>query len=243
MPETPTVQTVVEQVVARATSEREKAVALHDYMRERVKFGFSKYFDAGTPDDTLACGIGYCNTKSPLLVALFRAAGLESFTHFVVISKDILRGAMPASRHWMVPAEISHAYVEVKVEGRWCAIESHIVDTPLLQAALARLAAEGLALGYAVRLGATNAWDGRSDVFVQSDPHHWVEDHGRVEDLDEYFRSRKYRNQMLGVTFNTVFKLMGEAGVAPINAHIERIRQSSVSAPQARAQVPFSRSK
>jgi len=240
MPDTPTVQKVVEQVVARTTTERERAIALHDYVRERVKFGFSKYFDAATPDYTLASGVGYCNTKSSLLTALFREAGLKSFVHFVVIPKDILQGAMPASRHWMVPAEISHAYVEVKVEGHWCSIESHIVDTPLLQAAQARLAAEGLARGYAARSGTTNIWDGRSDVFVQSDPGHWVEDHGRVEDLDEFYRSRRYRNQMLGVRFNTIFKLMGEAGVAPINVHIDRIREASSSLSQAPAQIPSS---
>jgi hypothetical protein len=240
MPDTHTVQKVVAQVAARTTTEKERALALHDYVRERVKFGFSKYFDAGTPDDTLACGIGYCNTKSSLLVAMFRAAGLESFMHFVVIPKVILKGAMPVMNYWMVPAEVSHAYVEVKVDGRWCAIESHIVDTPLLQAAQARLAAEGLALGYAARRGATNVWDGCSDVFVQSDPAHLIEDHGRVEDLDDYFHSRRYRNQMFGVTFNTIFKLMGNAGVAPINARIDKIRKAASSPSQAPAQVSSS---
>jgi transglutaminase-like putative cysteine protease len=135
MPEAPTITTVVDQVVARTTAEREKAVALHNHVRDRVKFGFNRYFDAGEPDDTLACGVGHCNPKSRLLAALFRAAGLESHMHFVVLPKDILKGALPASRYWMIPAELSHAYVEVQVEGAWVAIDSHIVDTPLLQAA------------------------------------------------------------------------------------------------------------
>jgi hypothetical protein len=51
-----------------------------------------------------------------------------------------------------------------------------------------------------------------------------VEDHGRIDDLDAYFRSKKYRNQVLGLRFNTMFKLMGNAGVAAINAHIEGLR-------------------
>ena len=227
MPDTPTVAKVVEQVVARTTTEREKAIALHDHVRERVKFGFNRYFDAGEPDYTLVCGVGHCNPKSRLLVALFRAAGLESYQHFVVIPKDILKGAMPASRYWMIPAELSHSYVEVKVEGNWCAIDSHIVDTPLLEAAQARLAAEGRALGYGVRVDSTNLWDGQSNAFSQFDRGLMVEDHGRVQDLDAYFRSRRYRNQVLGMRFNTMFNLMGDAGVAAINAHIEGLRGTS----------------
>lgn len=50
-------------------------------------------------------------------------------------------------------------------------------------------------------------------------------DHGRIDDLDSYFRGDRYRNHFLGVRFNTIFNLMGGVGVATINAYIERIRQ------------------
>jgi len=55
-----------------------------------------------------------------------------------------------------------------------------------------------------------------------------IEDHGRVDDLEAYFRTRRYRHQYLGLRLNTMFKLMGNLGVAPINAHIEGIRTSFV---------------
>lgn len=227
MLDTPTVKNVVEQVIARTTTEREMAIALHDHVREGVKFGFNQHFDAADPDYTLACGVGHCNPKSRLLVALFRAAGLESHQHCVVIPKDILKGAILASRYWMIPTELSHSYVEVEVEGAWYAIDSHIVDTSLLLAAQARLAAEGRTLGYGVRVDSTNTWDGQSDAFSQFDPGMMVEDHGRIDDLEAYFRSEKYRNQVLGLRFNTMFKLMGDLGVAAINAHIEGLRGTS----------------
>ena len=221
-----TVIEVVERVVVETATEREKAVALHDYVRDNVKFGFTKYFDAAEPDYTLACGLGHCNPKSRLMVALFRAAGLESYQHYVAIHKDILKDALPAIWYWMVH-EISHCYVEVKVEGTWCSVDSHIVDTALLKAAQARLAQEGRSLGYGTRVDATNVWDGRSDAFSQFEQGLMVEDHGRVENLEVYFRTRKYRHQVLRLRFNTVFKLMGDFGVAPINAHIERIRMGT----------------
>jgi hypothetical protein len=222
-----TITSVVEQSIAGAATEREKAVALHDYVRERVKFGFNKYFDAGEVDYVLACGTGHCNPKSRLLVALFRTAGLKSSQHFVVIPKDILQGAIPPSRYWMIPAELSHSYVEVKVEGKWYAIDSHIVDTPLLQAAQARLAAECRTLGYGARVDSINVWDGRSNAFSQFAPGLMIEGHGRVEELEQYFRSKQYRNRVLGLRFNTMFRLMGDAGIAPMNAHIDKLRAGS----------------
>jgi hypothetical protein len=223
--------------VAQTAPGRERAVALHDYVRERVRFGFNKYFDAAEPEYTLACGVGHCNPKSRLMVALFRAAGFESYQHFVAIPKDILKGALPASRYWMIPAELSHSYVDVQVEGSWCSIDSHIVDIPLLQAAQARLVAEGRPLGYGVRLDSTNVWNGQSDAFSQFDPGLMIEDHGRVDDLDAYFGSRKYRNLVLGLRFNTMFKLMGDAGVAPMNSHIDEIRGTAPSWSAERAPV------
>jgi transglutaminase-like putative cysteine protease len=219
-----TVNEVVERVVDVTANEREKAIAIHDYVRENVKFGFNKYFDAAEPDYTLACGVGHCNAKGRLMVALFQATGLESYQHFVVIPKDILIDAFPPSRRWMLPAELSHAYVEVKVEGAWCAIDSYSVDTPLLKAAQARLAQEGRSLGYGTRVDATNVWDGRSNAFSQFEQGMVVEDHGRIDDLEAYFRDRTYRNHMFGMRFNTISRLMGDFYLPAINTHIERIR-------------------
>jgi hypothetical protein len=237
MKEAPTVKGVVEEVVAGKTTEREKAVALHDYVREGVKFGFSPHFDAAEPDYTLACGVGCCNSKSRLLVELFRAAGLESYQHFVAIPKKILKGAIPVGQYWMIPAVVSHSYVEVRVDGTWCAIDSFIVDTPLLEAAQSRLAAEGQPLGYGTRVDSTNLWDGKGDAFSQYDASLLIEDHGRVQDLERYFQGKQYRNQVLGLRFNTLFKAMGEMGVAGINAKIEAVRRQSAATGSERAPV------
>jgi hypothetical protein len=223
-----TVKEVVDEVVVGTATEREKAIALHDYVRENIKFGFAKHHDAAQPDFTLACGLGHCNPKSRLMVALFRTAGLESHQHFVVIPKEILKGAIPTTNFWMLSSELSHSYCEVKVEGTWYAIDSYIIDTPLLKAAKARLAKEGRSLGYGVRADSTNVWDGQSNAFSQFDQDMMIEDHGRVEDLEAYFRSRKYRNRILGLRCITMFKLMGDSRVAASNSYVESIRASFI---------------
>jgi hypothetical protein len=106
----------------------------------------------------------------------------------------------------------------------WCAIDSHIVDTPLLKAGLAMLAEKNRSLGYGVRIGSTNIWDGHSDAFSQFDRSSMIEDHGRIDDLEAYFHSRGYRHRFLGMSFNTMFRLMGDFNVAAMNAHIDSLR-------------------
>jgi hypothetical protein len=221
-----TVRDVFEKVICETATVVENAVALHDYVRDQVKFGFNKYFDAASPAYTLTFGVGHCNPKSRLMVALFRELGLEAYQHFVVIPKDILKGAIPPAQFWMIPAETSHSYVDVNLEGACCAIDSFIIDTAYLAGAQARLRREGCSIGYGVRLDSTNTWNGKSNAFAQfAQSTMMVEVHGHVDDLEAYFGSKKYRGRAFGMSFNTLFKFMGEAGVAPMNANIERIRQ------------------
>lgn len=223
------VEEVAREAKSGLTTEREKAIALHDYVRDHVKFGFTKYLDAAEPEYTLESGIGHCNPKTRLMVSLFRAAGLESYQHFVVIPCDILQGVLHPTIGWLLPKQLSHAYTDVKVDGSWYAVDSYIVDTALLKAAQARLAREGRSLGYGVRIDSTNVWDGHSDAFSQFDRGMLVEDHGRVEDLDVYFRTDEYRHRLWGIRFNTLFRVMGDVSVGPTNSHLDGIRAELVS--------------
>ena len=75
---------ITEQIIHGLSKESDKAVALHNYVRDTIKFGISKYFDATTPDYLLRTGTGYCNPKSRLMAELFKTAGFEAFQHFVV---------------------------------------------------------------------------------------------------------------------------------------------------------------
>ncbi len=216
---------IVGEVLGGKQNERDKAVALHNYVRDAVRFGFNKYFDASTPETTLASGRGQANPKSWLMAALFRAAGFECFQRFVVIPKTILQDVFPPNQDWLIPSEISHSFVEVQVEGRWCQIDSYVVDNQLMEAGSARLRREGREMGYGVRLGGTNIWDGRGDAFSQFSGDLMIEDHGRVTDPEEFYKDKRYRNKAFGIPLNTIYRLLGERGVGPINANLDRIRR------------------
>ncbi len=220
-----TVAEVVERVVDETASERVNAVALHDYVRERVRSGFNPLFDASDPDQTLAAGVGHCIPKSRLMAAVFQEAGHEVHHHFVVLPREILRGVIPPSRYWMLPDEISHCYLDVKVEGTWRSIDSYILDTAFLVGARERLVADGATMGYGIHRDSVNTWDGASDAFAQFHPDLMIDDHGHVDDLDAFFSEHRYRNRAFGVPFNVMFKLMGRRGVVPINTSIDAIRR------------------
>lgn len=222
------IQEIAEEKTKGCLPEGDKAISLHDYVRDHVKFGFNKYFDDAPPEYTLKCRMGHCNPKSRLMTSLFRAIGLESFQHFVVIPKAILKDAIAPAGYIIIPTEISHSYVEVKVDGNWCAIDSFVIDTPYLKAAQAKLKREGHIIGYGVRADSTNIWDGRSNAFSQFQKGVMVEDHGRIDNLDAYFRSSKYRQRVFGLRFNTMFQLIGDHGLVVINSRINKIRKLGV---------------
>ena len=155
------VQAVVDRCRSEARSPREHAVALHDYVRDEVLFGFTPYFDAATPERTLRLGIGHCNPQASLMIALFRAAGFEARFRPATIGNDIMRGTADA------PTRLSHLFTEVNLEGQWLRLDNYIVDPALRRSAIDRLRRDGRALGYGCHATATGKWDGRSNAFSQ----------------------------------------------------------------------------
>ncbi len=219
------VRDLAKQVTGEFSTQRGRAVALHDYVRDNIKFGYNRYFDLSTPDNTLDLGVGHCNPKSLLMAALLREAEMEAHNHFVVLPKEMVKGAISPSRYWMIPAELSHCYTEVKVEGAWYNIDSYILDSTLFRAVRAKLSEEGLTHGYGTHIHSTIHWDAKSDAFSQFDKDMMIEDHGRVDNVASYYRSDRYRHKIFGVKMNTLFKIVGKAVEARSKSHLDNLRE------------------
>ncbi|MES2718740.1 MAG: transglutaminase-like domain-containing protein [Pseudomonadota bacterium] len=71
----------------------------------------------------LADGISKCNTKSTLLMAMQRAAGIPCRFHGFTIDKPLRKGAITGLADWLAPQRTIHSWVEVSLEGRWIALE------------------------------------------------------------------------------------------------------------------------
>ncbi|MEM1448895.1 MAG: transglutaminase-like domain-containing protein [Planctomycetota bacterium] len=158
----PRIQELARELTAGATDDRTRAVRLHDFVRDEVRFGFQPRFYAVRASEVLAGGVGYCNTKSSLFIALLRAAGVPARARFVEIDAGILRGIVDPGT-----AYVDHSFTEVWLNERWVRTDSYIVDPALAESARARLAAEGRAFGYGVHVDGTGSWDGFEDAYGQ----------------------------------------------------------------------------
>ncbi len=173
----PSIRDAAAAAIAGARGDRERAIRIHDFVRDDVRFGWAPAFYEMSASDVLAAGVGYCNTKSTLFVALLRAAGIPARQVFVDISARILGGLIDPGT-----AYVDHSYTEVRLDGRWIKLDSYIVDQPLFDRASERLRHEDRMLGYGVHVDGQCDWDGDGDSFAQ------FVDNGRVPDLT----SRRY---------------------------------------------------
>lgn len=170
---TPEVQHVAKQILSdqghtRSSNlpdgerQRRIAVAVHNYVRDNILFGFSTSFWNQSASAVLKYGKGFCNTQSTVFVALLRACGIPARQHFVSITSKILHGLVSPPA-----AFVEHSYAEVYLNNTWIKTDSYIMDPKLFHASKARLKADGLLVGYGVSISGSNEWDGCTDSFSQ----------------------------------------------------------------------------
>ena len=182
---------LVDAAAARAEDDSTLAVHLHDVVRDRVRFGFTPWFDAADDVRTWQHGVGHCNPQARLFVGLLRRAGLQARYQPVAIDARVLHGL------GRFPPQLSHVFTEVHLGERWIRLDSYIADSPLREAAVARLRAEDRVLGYGVHGSADGRWDGVRDAFSQiATPDLILETHAPVDALEDFYASPAYRHRI-----------------------------------------------
>jgi transglutaminase-like putative cysteine protease len=68
---------------------------VYDFVRNEIAFGYNAG-DELPASAVLADGIGQCNTKATLLMALMRAVGIACRFHGFTIDKPLQKGAITA---------------------------------------------------------------------------------------------------------------------------------------------------
>ncbi len=150
----------------------ERVGAIHDFVRDEIAFGYN-VSDRLPASAVLADGIGQCNTKGVLLMALLRAAGVPCRFHGFTIDKALQRGAVTGLAYWLAPRSIIHSWVEIWFEGRWLRLEGVILDQAYLAALQRRFSRHrGPFCGYGVATPDLHSppvqWRG-CDTFIQKD--------------------------------------------------------------------------
>ncbi len=183
-------------VIANAATAKEKAILIHDFVRDEVKFGFSSRFYADRASDVLETRVGFCNTKTTLFIAMLRVAGIEARQRFVNIDSAIVRDFVGVNTSY-----VDHSYAEVKLDGRWLKVDSYIVDQTLADRARARLKREGKVIGFGVHRDGTSIWDGANDAFSQYVNNNALatlstKDYGVFDDVAAFYASGNGVNEL-----------------------------------------------
>jgi hypothetical protein len=143
--------------------------------------------------EVMSYGVGYCNTKATLFVALCKAAGIPARVHYGLINVEIMRGVFPSFAFWFLPKTGGHSWSEVQVDGEWKRIDSYIDDRQYYEAALKKLKKSGRPVGYSVSF--INGKSSCEFNFGEKGFVHMgavVGDHGVWDDAAEYFATDKY---------------------------------------------------
>ena len=105
---------------------------IYNFVRDEILFGYNT--DDGIPASrVLADGLGQCNTKGTLFMALLRGCGIPCRVHGFTIDKRLQKGAMTGLVYLLAPRNVFHSWVEVYLDGVWYELEAFILDRPYLE--------------------------------------------------------------------------------------------------------------
>lgn len=202
--------------------------AVYHFVKDDILFGYNKR-DTLTASEGLSDGIGQCNTKSTLLMALLRASGIPCRLHGFTVSKDFQKGATSGIVSFLAPSEIVHTWVEVLFDGRWIILEGVIIDDGFLFA-IKQMYPEtkGIFRRYAIAIddfpNLAVDWTGKN-TFIQSKA--IVKDFGIFPDPDSFFSKH---SQNLGILRTFLYE---HIGCKKMTRNINRLRKLAKSCPSA----------
>jgi Transglutaminase-like superfamily len=178
----PDIESLVARRSWRALPPYDRIGAVYDFVRNQIAFGYNEG-DELTASRVLADGIGQCNTKSTLLMALLRAAGISCRFHGFTIDKQLQKGAITGLAYWLAPQRIIHS-----LEGRWIALEGFILDELYLASLQRRFPQARRFCGYGAATPDLSApgveWQGQ-DTYIQKDG--IVDDFGVFDSPDAFY--------------------------------------------------------
>ncbi|MBU3899245.1 MAG: transglutaminase-like domain-containing protein [Gammaproteobacteria bacterium] len=218
----PKIQELILERGWQALSEFERIGAIYDFVRNEIKFGYNES-DNIPASQVLADGIGQCNTKGILLMALLRANQIACRFHGFTIYKSLQKGAITGWAYVLAPRSIIHSWVEIWHKDRWINLEGFILDEDYLSALQRRNPSAQRFVGFGAAV--TNLSDPRvqwngSDTYIQKEGIN--ADFGIFNSPDDFYRKH-------GTNLSGLKKWMFETVVrAQMNRNVERIRKSEL---------------
>jgi hypothetical protein len=215
----PSVQTLINKRGWRELGEKDRILAIYNYVRDEIIFGYN-INDNIPATEVLKDDYGQCNTKSTLFMALLRAVGIQCRIHGFYIDKILQKGAMIGIYYQQAPNEILHTWVEILYNGTWLNIEGFILDMAYLHKLQSKFSdCEGSFCGYGVAIqdfkNPPVEWN-ENDTYIQKDG--ITKDLGIYNSPDELFSAYKQKiGWFKGFVFRNIVRHL-------MNRNINRIR-------------------
>ena len=153
-------------------AEYERIGAVYNFVRDEIQFGYNIADDLPA-SGVLSDGIGQCNTKGTLLMAVLRAVGVPCRFHGFTIDKALQKGAITGVAYQLAPRNIIHSWVEIWHGDSWIELEGFILDREYLRALQKRFASHrGAFCGFGAATPDLQSpsvdWVGK-DTYIQKD--------------------------------------------------------------------------
>jgi transglutaminase-like putative cysteine protease len=110
----------------------QRIAQIYAFVQNEIAFGYNEADDLPA-SRVLADGIGQCNTKGTLIMALLRKCGIPCRFHGFTINKALQKGAISGIAYVLAPRNIIHSWVEIWHQNRWINLEGFILDKTYLR--------------------------------------------------------------------------------------------------------------
>lgn len=218
----PALKALIERRGWHALSEKERILAVYNFVRDEIRFGYNVSDDIPA-SAVLADGYGQCNTKGNLFMALLRGVGAPCRFHGFTINKELQKGALTGIWYRLAPQEIVHSWVEILFEGKWRNIEGFILDKKYLTALQVRNPeVRGYFCGYGVATenfaNPQVDWNG-GDTYIQKEG--IKQDFGIFDSPDDFYKGHQ---QKLNWLKRLIFRWLTRHSM---NRNVRRIRRQA----------------
>lgn len=127
----PAIQELIQRRGWKTLDTYHKIEQIYQFVQNEILFGYNRGDDM-CASEILADGIGQCNTKAILLMALLRGVDLPTRFHAFSLENEVQKGAIPPLLFPLAPKEVIHTWAEVWYEEQWCILEGVILDKDYL---------------------------------------------------------------------------------------------------------------
>ncbi|MFZ6798808.1 transglutaminase-like domain-containing protein [Undibacterium sp. Di24W] len=150
----------------------QRIAEIYAFVQNEIAFGYNEADDLPA-SRVLADGIGQCNTKGTLIMALFRKCEIPCRFHGFTINKALQKGAISGIAYVLAPTSIIHSWVEIWHQDQWINLEGFILDKAYLRSVQEQFKeTDGAFCGYGIATTslaqADIEWVGK-DTYIQKE--------------------------------------------------------------------------